>query len=98
MDYIGVDAYDNGGWNTVLNQTDGLAYWLSFAKAQGKPLTIPEWGIGSSGDDPTYIQDMYQWTRQNGIAFECFYDYNDGSTNGSFPKSAAEYQSVYSAG
>ena len=97
VDYVGVDAYDSGGWNTVLNQTDGLAYWLSFAKQQGKSLAIPEWGIGTSGDDPAYIQDMYQWmkTNQASIALESFYDYQDGATNGSFPNSAAEYQSLY---
>jgi len=100
VDYIGVDAYDNGGWGQVLNQTDGLAYWLSFAQQHGKPLTIPEWGIGSSGDDPTYIQDMYHWIQANkaAIGFESVYDYQNALTSGSFPESAAEYQKLYSAG
>lgn len=96
VDYIGVDAYDDGGWNQVLNETDGLAYYLRFAEQQDKPLAIPEWGIGTSGDDPTYIQDMYAWLKQNAsaIGFEAFYDYNEVFVS-QFPKSAAEYQSLY---
>ncbi len=67
---IGVDSYDwwpsvasAGGWRKQLNGEQGLNYWLTFAKAHGKKLSVPEWGsirYGRSAgrDDPQYIRDM----------------------------------------
>jgi Glycosyl hydrolase family 26 len=55
VDYIGADVYDQSWatypgaaaeFNTIKNQTYGLNWFASFAAAQGKPLTLPEWGLG----------------------------------------------------
>lgn len=67
-----------GGWNTQLNGTQGLNYWLTFAEAHGKKLAIPQWGSASTtitpagGDDTTYVNNMYNFFQTNAanIAYE----------------------------
>ena len=51
VDTVGVDSYDmwppattSANWNQQLNGTQGLMYWLNFAKAHGKQFAVPEWG------------------------------------------------------
>jgi hypothetical protein len=96
VNLIGVDSYDDwppantsGGWQAQLNGPYGLNFWLRFAKAHGKLLSVPEWGVASGGiwpgheggDDPGYIKDMYGFFAANKkwIAFESYY--NDGGTS-----------------
>jgi hypothetical protein len=71
VNIIGIDAYDGGvyqsnlspaqRWQTLRNETDGLNAVAAFAQANGKPMSIPEWGLmptgteGGGGDDPTYV-------------------------------------------
>jgi Glycosyl hydrolase family 26 len=56
VDYIGADVYDQSWatypgasieFSTIENQTYGLNWLSSFAAQQGKPITLPEWGLGS---------------------------------------------------
>ena len=55
VDYIGSDVYDQNWadypgaaaqFNTIKTETYGLNWLASFAAAQGKPITLPEWGLG----------------------------------------------------
>ena len=109
VDYIGVDTYDNGygvstpqaRWSQIVNQSYGLNFWANFAKGQGKPISIPEWGLSTDasaggGDDPYYVQQMYSWLQQNRAAFEVYFDYQGSLTSGSTPNAAAEYRSLWS--
>jgi hypothetical protein len=57
VDYIGLDVYDQtwgtyagiaSEWNTYLTQPYGLDWLASFAAAQGKTITLPEWGLDPS--------------------------------------------------
>ncbi|HTW12308.1 MAG TPA: glycosyl hydrolase [Solirubrobacteraceae bacterium] len=108
VDYIGVEGYDMGygvstpqaRWNQIVNQTYGLNWWLNFAREQGKPITIPEWGLSSSanggGDDPYYIQQMYSWLKSAGAAIDVYYNYGSSViTSGAFPNAAASYRSLW---
>src|SRR5208283_2139596 len=84
---IGIDSYDQwppvtsaGGWQKQLNGKQGLSYWLAFAKAHGKKLSVPEWGNlrsgrSSGGDDPQYVQEMRAFFAANApyIAFESIF-------------------------
>lgn len=58
VDYIGIDAYDqgwaaNGGpitnpaarWQQIANSSNGLSFWAAFARQHIKPVTVPEWGL-----------------------------------------------------
>jgi hypothetical protein len=48
----------------------------AFAKANGKPLSFPEWGLGA-GDDPAYMTGMAQMFNSNDFSFESYFDNND---------------------
>ena len=105
---IGVDSYDDwpaattaAGWQTQLNGTQGLNYWLAFAKAHGKKLSVPEWGnitatssdgdSGAGGDDPAYVQDMKSFFTANAasIAFEANFQGDSSSTGGVYGSGTA---------
>jgi Glycosyl hydrolase family 26 len=110
---IGVDSYDfhpgattAANWNTQLNGTQGLTYWLKFAKAHGKKLAFPEWGsvnTGSTagGDDPTYVNDMLAFFADHtgNLAYES--NFQGPSTKGvygsgtSVPKASAAYRAGF---
>jgi hypothetical protein len=116
VDMIGVDSYDwwpgattSAGWDKQLNGTQGLNYWLSFAKAHGKPFSVPEWGNASTsvsssagGDDPAYVQDMAGFFQANAanLAFEANLQGTD-NTGGVYwptttlPNAAAAYRSAF---
>ena len=108
---IGVDSYDwwppvasAGGWQTQLNGEQGLSYWLRFAKAHRKKLSVPEWGsirsgTSAGGDDPQYIRDMRAFFAANApsIAFEAIFqgsigNYDAGRT---MPRAAQAYQAGF---
>ena len=108
---IGVDSYDQwpsvaraGGWQKQLNGKQGLNYWLAFAKAHGKKLSVPEWGSMRYGrsagrDDPQYIRDMRAFFAANAhyIAFEAIFqgsigNYHAGHT---MPNAAHAYQAGF---
>jgi hypothetical protein len=112
---IGVDSYDwwppattAAGWQAQLNGTQGLEYWLTFAQAHGKRLSLPEWGNfyagkSSGGDDPQYVKDMKAFFEANAadIAFECNFQGSPSSSGGSYgpgtlvPQSAAAYKAAF---
>jgi hypothetical protein len=115
VNMIGVDSYDSwpaattaAGWQTQLNGTQGLNYWLAFASAHGKPLSVPEWGnVGASyssggGDDPQYVQDMRGFFAANAahIAYEANFQ-DSASAGGGYgtgttvPNAAAAYQAGF---
>jgi hypothetical protein len=124
VDYVGVDIYDvgwaaDGGPITDNAQrfgqlTDvqyGLNWWAAFAKAHGKRITLPEWGLAASdanggGDDPYFIQAMHAWMVRNHPAYEMYFN-DDASVIDSasspqtyaatqtYPEAAAEYQQLW---
>ena len=108
---IGIDSYDQwppvttaGGWQKQLNGKQGLSYWLAFAKAHGKKLSVPEWGnlrsgTSTGGDDPQYIQDMRAFFAANApyIAFESIFQGAAGTYNAGqiMPRAARAYQAGF---
>jgi hypothetical protein len=56
VDYVGADVYDQN-WEkypgvstefaTLESESDGLTWLASFARQHAKPITLPEWGLGS---------------------------------------------------
>ena len=71
-------------WNEVKNNEKayGLPYWVQFAAAHNKPLTIPEWGVCERSDkhggldNPIFIEKMYEFIMNpaNNVYFECYFD------------------------
>jgi hypothetical protein len=75
--------------SSYMNETEGLLYWSQFAAAQGKPLSIPEWGVwdksdGHGGlDDPYFIQMVKAFISNpaNNVAFESYFDVDASDGN-----------------
>jgi hypothetical protein len=115
---IGVDSYDiwppattSGGWNQQLNGTQGLMYWLSFAKANGKQFAVPEWGniipgttapgTNAGGDDPAYVNDMLGFFQAHSAVLAWEANFQSPSTGGVYgtgtrvPGSSAAYKAGF---
>lgn len=116
VDYIGADVYDNSWianyqdptarWNDFVTQPFGLQWQSDFAAAHGKPTTFPEWGLAirsdghGGGDDPYFIQQMYNWISTHDVAHADYFEYDapDGRhslMNGQFPNAAAKFQALF---
>ncbi len=117
VDYIGADIYDQSWlpnfrdpearWKDFMNTGNGLKWHAAFAKAQGKPMTFPEWGIAnrydgqSGGDAPQFIEHMYSWIRANNVAFHMYFEWADPNAdyrifNGKTPKAAKRFRELFS--
>jgi hypothetical protein len=112
---VGIDTYDwwpsartAAGWQKQLNGPQGLNYWLTFAKAHGKRLSVPEWGSIRSrptagGDDPRYVHDMRTFFARNAshLAFEANFQGVRGPTDGRYgpgtavPHASAAYRAEF---
>jgi hypothetical protein len=86
VDYIGIDAYDSGvkslsgRGGTIFGRPLGLRDAIAFAKARHKPLSIPEWGVGTAGlkslaggDDPAYVDGIASVVRRNRVAYQSYF-------------------------
>ena len=83
VDIIGIDAYDAScvtsstvKFSQLANEPDGLASVEAFAVSQGKPMSLPEWGLYASpaGDDPGYINGIGSMVANGNFSFEAFFD------------------------
>jgi Glycosyl hydrolase family 26 len=107
---IGIDSYDwwpavsDGGWYQQLDGTQGLNYWLAFAKAHGKKLSVPEWGSirygeAAGGDDPQYVEDMRAFFAANArqVAFETIFQGPVGNYEAghAMPAAAHAYRAAF---
>lgn len=113
VDIIGVDAYDKGGVTPdyVVDGAYALQYWLNFAVAHGKKLSLPEWGVWTTanqghGDDPDYITAVGTFLANNAsnIAFDAYFNDAEASIGNSLynpdqnPNSAAVYLNLFGGG
>jgi hypothetical protein len=88
-DAVGADGYDMGGCKQSASDVPALpavtpAYLfgpaLAFARAQGVPLVVAEWGAdwysGDRGFQPAFISQMQSWVQQNasGLAAVSYFD------------------------
>ncbi len=103
VDYIGTDQYDNPGtsWSQDLNSTGGLLYTAAFAKAHGKLVSVPEWGLNGS-DDPTFIDLMHTFIAAPGnrVGYSSYFS-DDLAVNSDitlFPKAAIEFRRDFGPG
>ena len=118
VDIVGVDSYD--GWPGAVDETTwqshysgayGLKFWADFARAHGKKLSVPEWGVypgtawagHNGGDNPFYIAKMVGFFRSqaSNLAYEAYFNepasYYAGSMYGPVqaPRASAEYSRLY---
>jgi hypothetical protein len=81
VDVIGVDIYDSGAtrWSRLADEPAGLAEIVAFARAHGKPLSFPEWGVvspqdGGLGDDPAFVEGIASVVKENKVLYESYFD------------------------
>jgi hypothetical protein len=111
VDIVGVDSYDHwpaattaSGWRSQLGpSSQGLTYWLDFARKHHKPLSVPEWGSqvtgpSAGGDNAQYVKWMADFFRTNAgmIAYESLFQGESRYfPRASMPKAAAAYRQVF---
>jgi hypothetical protein len=116
VDLVGIDDYDHyppspneATWNKQCNDKNGLCYLMSFARTHGKKVSVGEWGVTScsqqgGGDNPFYIQKMYDTFKANAdiMGYESYF--NDAApgnvcssivNGGQNPKAASLYKSLF---
>lgn len=87
VDVVSIDAYDSYPasvtqelWNRQCDAMSGLCTVIDFAAKHGKKFAVPEWGLvrstGGGGDNPFYIQKMFEAFAANAgnLAYEAYYN------------------------
>ena len=121
VDVIGVDYYSmwpglnsKSTWDRTYMQSEsnhspvGIGAWLAFARAHGKKLSVPEWGVnngggGGGGDDAAYIQFMYNFFKANAsqIAYEGYFNSQCPNycilPSGKNPQASAKYRQLWAS-
>ncbi|WP_371643806.1 glycosyl hydrolase [Streptomyces sp. NBC_00597] len=78
VDVIGMDSYDQApgrNFDEMISQPYGLQQHVNFAKAHGKEISYPEWGLFRHGDNPDYVQRMLKWIEQHKPLYHTITDY-----------------------
>ena len=93
-------------WNGYVTQQNGLDWVASFAAQQGKPISIPEWGLSirtdghGGGDNAYFVQHMHDWIVGHNVAFQMYFEFDapDGAhrlmTN-EFPIGSQTYRQLF---
>jgi hypothetical protein len=118
VDIVGIDSYDmwpgvtsEAAWQQQYVGAYGLKFWVDFAKAHGKKVSVPEWGCypgtaqagHNGGDNPFYIQKMQAFFKSLGsqLAYESYFNEDASYYAGSLfgpdqnPAAAAKYKSLF---
>ncbi|MFC4506787.1 MULTISPECIES: glycoside hydrolase family 26 protein [Streptomyces] len=78
VDVVGMDSYDQPTGLTFDEQVKeplGLQAHVDFAKAHGKPVSYPEWGLFRNGDNPEYMRRMLAWMDEHKPLYNTLTDY-----------------------
>lgn len=110
VDFISQDVYDQSWpaaadaaerWNSILQRPYGLNWVAAFAAAHGKPIGIPEWGIGywnspnGGGDSPYFFEKMHEWISQHDVAYTNYWEYEGARLMTENPMSAATFERLF---
>ncbi|MFD6167497.1 glycoside hydrolase family 26 protein [Streptomyces coeruleorubidus] len=78
VDIIGMDSYDQPAGMSFEQQVKepyGLQHHVDFAKAHGKPISYPEWGLFRNGDNVEYMRSMLAWMEEHKPLYNTLTDY-----------------------
>ncbi|MDN0196931.1 glycosyl hydrolase [Streptomyces sp. S.PNR 29] len=78
VDIIGMDAYDQPAgmsFDEQVKEPYGLQAHVDFAKAHGKPISYPEWGLFRNGDNAEYMRRMLEWMEEHQPVYNTLTDY-----------------------
>ncbi|MCD5316274.1 glycoside hydrolase family 26 protein [Kineosporia babensis] len=99
-------------WDSITDAGYGLDFWSAFAAEQGKPLSMPEWGLwdrtetDSQGgmDNPFFIQQMFEFIDdpQNNVAYQAYFDVNPEGKGkhqlADLPRGQARFKKLFGSG
>jgi hypothetical protein len=83
------EAAQTAAWNeSIMGGSRGLLFWRDFARAHGKPLSIPEWGIWlredglGGGDNPAFVRRMHAFIVDpaNRVAYQIYFEYDSAGS------------------
>ncbi|MGW2419051.1 glycoside hydrolase family 26 protein [Streptomyces sp. NPDC001709] len=77
VDILGMDSYDQPNGETfdeAISEPYGLQHQVDFAHAHGKPISYPEWGLFSNGDNAAYTLGMLSWMDRHKPLYAAFFD------------------------
>ncbi|MHA5048723.1 glycoside hydrolase family 26 protein [Streptomyces sp. SD15] len=78
VDIIGMDSYDQPtgmSFDEQVTEPYGLQAHVDFAKAHGKPISYPEWGLFRNGDNTEYMGRMLAWFDEHRPLYHTLTDY-----------------------
>ncbi|MDT0612826.1 glycoside hydrolase family 26 protein [Streptomyces lancefieldiae] len=78
VDIVGMDSYDQPAgmsFDRQVTEPYGLQAHVDFAKAHGKPVSYPEWGLFRNGDNPEYMRRMLAWIDEHEPLYNTLTDY-----------------------
>jgi hypothetical protein len=73
-----MDSYDQPrgmSFDEQVNEPYGLQAHVDFAKAHGKPISYPEWGLFHNGDNAEYMRRMLDWMDEHKPLYNTLTDY-----------------------
>jgi hypothetical protein len=118
VDIIGMDVYaetwdastadPHDRFKHFLDQPFGLKWHRDFAREHGKPMSYPEWGVGTRpdghgvGDDAVFMEGMADWFEEVKPLYQSYWDvqaadYNARMSNKQFPQAAATFKRRFGA-
>jgi hypothetical protein len=88
VDIVGVDVYDfspapgRAAWLSSYSASDGPGEVARFARAHGKQLSVPEWGLSAKAraDDPGFVDGVARLVRDNDVAYQSYFFAHDSAT------------------
>jgi hypothetical protein len=99
VDIIGMDSYDQPtgmSFDRQVKEPYGLQDHVDFARAHGKPISYPEWGLFRNGDNVEYMRRMLAWMEEHRPLYNTLTDYCPHGVwqCGANPRSSRLYRSV----
>jgi hypothetical protein len=114
VDIIGMDIYDvkwqDPGasrqlrWQYLSSRKMGINEFTQFARAHGKPVSYPEWGLyrpgdnfAGGGDNPYFINKMAELMSSTKPIYQSYFNLNwGGGVLSDFPQGKATFKQVFS--
>ncbi|MBT2416302.1 hypothetical protein J7F01_19240 [Streptomyces sp. ISL-22] len=78
VDIVGMDAYDQPqglSFDEQVSEPYGLQHHVDFARAHGKPISYPEWGLFRNGDNIRWMLRMLAWMDEHQPLYNTITDY-----------------------
>ncbi|GGV44756.1 hypothetical protein GCM10010277_35450 [Streptomyces longisporoflavus] len=78
VDIVGMDSYDQPegtDFDRQVGEPYGLKEHVEFAKAHGKEISYPEWGLFRNGDNEEYMRKMLAWMDEHKPLYNTVTDY-----------------------